>query len=404
MQVEMAYGQEKVALQVTESNVLTVQRQPQPAPVNDPAAAVREALESPYHFPPLRRALTPDDHVAIVVDEQLPGLANLLAPILEHLTEAQVHPDAVTLVCPTPAASQPWLDGLPEEFEEVRVEVHDSSDRDHLSYLASTRRGRRVYLNRTVTDADQVVVLGRRGYDSLTGYSGAETALFPSLSDEATLRDVQKQLTLRPPGQEPWPLEREAAEVAWLLGAPFLVQVIEGVGSEVLHVLGGTLDSSSEGRRLLDSAWRVQLSRRASVVVAGISGDAGRHRFTELAQALANAARVVEPGGRIILLTDTAPELGLAARVLREANDSRQALRLLSHETFAGRDAAFQWASAAEVATIYLLSRLEPDIAEELFTVPLEDAGQAQRLLVPGQSLVFLPEAHKMMASVKDDE
>ena len=44
------------------------------------------------------------------------------------------------------------------------------------------------------------------------------------------------------PGEATWPARQEAEEVAWLLGAPFLVQLIEGSGEEIAHVIGGSLD------------------------------------------------------------------------------------------------------------------------------------------------------------------
>lgn len=402
MRVAVAYGQKRIEYDVPEPDLVAVRRHSPAAALADPAEAVRAALETPFHFPALRRALTPDDHVAIVLDEELPQLAQLLTPILEHLLQAGIHSDAITLVCAPSSTGQPWLEDVPEQFENVRIEVHDRADRDRLSYLATTQQGRRIYLNRSVIDADQVVVLSRRNYDPLTGYGGAETALFPALSDAATLKVVQKQLSLKPPGAVPWPLEREATEVAWLLGAPFLVQVIEGADTAINNVIGGTLDSSTEGRRLLDAAWRAEVEKPADVVVASMGGDVSRHDFRELSRALANAARVVKPGGRIVLLTDSTPALGPEARLLREAGDSQQALQRLAGNDLLGREAAFEWASAADQATIYLLSRLPQEQAEELFTVPLEDAGQVQRLLGAGRSCVVLPEAHKMMAVVKN--
>ena len=47
----------------------------------------------------------------------------------------------------------------------MHVEVHDPSDRKRLAYLATTKQGHRIYLNRTAVDADQLVVLTRRDYD-----------------------------------------------------------------------------------------------------------------------------------------------------------------------------------------------------------------------------------------------
>src|SRR5262249_33739262 len=166
---------------------------------------------------------TPDDHVVIVLDQHVSLLPELLTPVLEHVREAHVALDAITLVCPPTQVSQKWVERLPREFRDVRVEVHDPTDRRRLSYLATTRKGRRLYLNRTVVDADQLVLLTRRTYDPLLGYSGSEGALYPALSDVATQKEMGSLLSMEAPGEKPWPVRREAAEVAWLLAAPFVV-------------------------------------------------------------------------------------------------------------------------------------------------------------------------------------
>src|SRR5262249_30087925 len=160
-----------------------------------------------------------------VLDEHLPLLAELLTPVLQHLVDAGVAPNAITLVGPPTQRSQEWARGLPPAFRQVRVEVHDPTDRRRLSYLATTRKGRRLYLNRSVVDADQVVLLTRRTYDPLLGYSGAEGALYPALSDEATRKELAGLLSMKAPREKAWPARREAAEVAWLLGAPFVVHL-----------------------------------------------------------------------------------------------------------------------------------------------------------------------------------
>src|SRR5262249_32973091 len=121
-----------------------------PKPLADPVAAVRQAMEAPFGFPPLRRALTPDDHVVVLVDEQLPRLAELGSVVLEHITSAGVDAANVTLLCPPSGSSHPWIDELPDEFGDVHVEDHDPKSRQKLAYLATTRAGRRLYLNRSL--------------------------------------------------------------------------------------------------------------------------------------------------------------------------------------------------------------------------------------------------------------
>ncbi|MFO0928692.1 MAG: lactate racemase domain-containing protein [Gemmataceae bacterium] len=224
MNVRMPFGRQHLDLDLAADRCLGVFRGPSPLP--DPAHAVRQALEVPWRYPPLRRALTPDDRVVVVVDETLPQLGELLPVVLEHVASAGVPAAAVTLLCPPGDAAHPWIDDLPDEFGDVHVEDHDPTNRQHLAYLATTKSGRRVYLNRTLVDADQVVVVGSRRYDLLLGYAGGEGSLFPTFSDEPTRDELDHRFHAAVPGSRPWPLREQAIEVALLLGQPFYVQGI----------------------------------------------------------------------------------------------------------------------------------------------------------------------------------
>lgn len=300
MRIAMDCGRQRLEFEIAEGNRVACPNPP--VALADPAAAVRAALESPFGYPPLRRALTPDDHVAVVLDERLPHLAQLLTPLLEHVAGTGIAPERITLLCPPSASRQPWLDGLPDAFEEVQLEIHHPADRKRLSYLATTREGKRLYLNRTVVDADQIVVLSGRRYDPLLGYAGAEGAIFPSLSDDATRNEMSTQGRLDEPGATAWPARREAVETAWLLGAPFFVQAIEAEGDGLADVVAGAAEAAVEGQKRQDARWRWKVGRAAETVVAGLAGDPSRQTFADLAAAAASAARVVRPGGRIALL------------------------------------------------------------------------------------------------------
>ncbi len=63
--------------------------------------------------------------------------------------------------------------------------------------------------------------------------------------------------------------------------------------------------------------------------------------------------------------------------------------------------AGFMWASAARNARLYLLSGLPSDVAEELFTTPLQSATEVQRLVGGEASCLLLPDAHKTLAIVR---
>jgi len=400
MRVGLDWANRRLDLEIAAENVVAIRRDPIAPAVSDPAAAVRNALEEPIDFPPLRRALTPDDQLVVVVDERVPQLPRLLVPILEHIRTAGVPAEAITLLCLPPSSGQPWLEDVPDEFADVRVEVHQPGDRRKLAYLAATKQGRRVYLNRSAVDADQLIFLTRRTYDPILGYAGAEGALFPGLSDEATQQALATQLHAEAPGREPWAIKREAGEIAWLLGAPFFVQVIEGSGDTITHIVAGPASSSGEAERLLDARWRLTVSEPADVVIAGLA--AGKPiTAKDFARAFFAASRVVKPGGRIVVLSDAAPPLGRSLELLGQREEAVAGLQLVMTERPADLATGFMWATAAQHARLYLLSGLSNDVAEALFTTPLTRDTETQRLLTEGSKCLSLPDAHKTLATVE---
>src|SRR5688500_10538539 len=106
MHMRIVWGRQQHELDVPEKNLVQPHRPAMPGVLADPVQAMRDALETPLAFPPLRRALTPADHVAIVVDETIPQMLPLLVALLEHLQEASISADAITLICLPPSSGQ----------------------------------------------------------------------------------------------------------------------------------------------------------------------------------------------------------------------------------------------------------------------------------------------------------
>ena len=367
-----------------------------PSPTASPRELVKAALEAPFGFEPMRRAITPDDHVAIVLDPDLPHPAELLAGVLDHLATAGVAPSAVTIISP-PAASQGWIDALPDEYAEVTAETHDPTERKKLAYLASTKADRRVYLNRSLVEAEFVVVLTGRRYDTVTGYAGAELAVYPTLADE----DIRTAYAGPFTKSNPWPGTDEAREVAWLLGMPFLVQVIEGPGGTIHDVVAGLLGSEPEGRRRQDARWAGTIGAKADTAVATISGPADRVTFRDLAAAVVTAAGAVVKGGRVVLLTDAAPALTDGVERLRAFDDPKEAWNAIRREKPDDAAACRQWCLATAAVRVCLASGYPDDVAEELFATPIRTPTEAQRLIDAAESVVVIPDAHKMKVTVE---
>jgi nickel-dependent lactate racemase len=396
--VEVAVGKSRWSLPVRDADLIPLPAA-RPAPVRDARAAVVEALDHPVRFEAFRRALTPDDRIALVVDESLPRLPELIAGVLEYLAGAGIPPSAVTVISP-PGSAQHWMNDLPDTMSDLQAEIHQPGDRKKLSYLAATREGHRIYLNRTLVDADQAIVLTGRGYDPLLGYSGAVGSVYPGMADADSLRAVVPKLSPQTAPDGSWPIHTEADEVSWLLGSPFFVQVIEGSGDEIEGVVAGFAESAAEGVARLNERWKSAVAEPADTVVVALSGDPERHDFAALARAAATGARAVKPGGTVIVLSEADPELGPATDVLRRTDEPPEAVKLLFREKPADAPAAVQWAWAAGRAKLYLASEIRPTTVEEMFATPLTGPKDVQRLLESSGRVLIVPDAHKSWVTV----
>src|SRR5579859_631073 len=305
-----------VTYSVRDDAVIAGRRAPIAPNLPNPAQALHDALEQPHRFPSLRRALLPDDQIAVVVDERLPRAGELVTTLLTYVTEAGVAPDSITVISAAGSA-QAWVNELPDALQDVRTEIHDPTDRKRLCYVASTQKGRRIYLNRTLIDAGQTIFLGGCRFDSMLGHADAASLLFPALGEAEAIKDSDHLFSAEAPGSDPWPLREEADEVAWLIGVPFLIHAIDGEGDGVSHLIAGTIEGSDECRNLLDARWRITFPQLAHTAVVTVSGDPARQDFETLARAALCAARVVEPNGRVVILSRANPSLGDGAKIGR---------------------------------------------------------------------------------------
>jgi len=171
MRSDIGYGLERLALEVPDRAVVEARRAPAAAPLADVPAAVAAALETPLGFPAPAPGFDPDGPCRRRRGRKLAALGDVAVAGARTPDGGAHHAGGDHAGLRASTTGQPWLEDLPDEYEEVRLEVHDPHDRKRLSYLATTRRGRRIYVNRTVVDADQIVVLSGRRYDPVLGYA-----------------------------------------------------------------------------------------------------------------------------------------------------------------------------------------------------------------------------------------
>jgi hypothetical protein len=339
------------------------------------AEAARAALESPLGLPPLRQVVVPGDRVAIAIGPGVPGLAILLEEIAVVLEAAGVSRSDISAVLPPGEdANAP----LPDHLVRVR---HDPDDRANLAYLATTAEGRRIYLDRALTDADVVLAVGTFRPESADAskVSGPDTGLFPGLSDAETRRDRTAPA--------------DAAEVAWLLGSLFQVGARAGIDGPAGVIAGSAAEVRAAGERSVEREWTFHAPETADLVIAGVGTGERPSTLADVAAALTNASRLVRPGGRIAVLSRATAEPGPAVERLRGHDDPRLAASSLRGlEGAEDYPVALALAHAIARADVYVSGPLDPDLIEDLGLVPLGRDEEAFRLAnLSASCLIFSP-------------
>lgn len=381
---------------------------PRGTPLADLTDATRHALAAPLNFPPLAQAVVPGDHVAIAVDHSVPQQAVIVAAVVETLLAAGITPAAITVVRTMADIGSHGVDPLalvdPAIRSDIQLETHNPATRDHLSYLAASHEAKPIYINRFIQEADLVVPIGCLRLDDSLGYFGIGGGLYPTFSDEKSLERYRAPRSNDSAVQRKR-LRKETEDVSWLLGVTLTVQVVPGAGEDVLHILAGdTASVIREGTRLCQEAWSFVVPERASLVVAAIEGDPSQQTWENVGRALSAASRAVRDDGAIALCTALDERLGPALQQLAHTDDLHGALRQIAKERPSDVLPATQLAHALERNKVYLLSRLDDSVVEELGIAAVESPEQIARLATRHESCIVLANAQHCVAHVENEE
>jgi len=402
MRGSVEFQDEQFELELSDETVVGLWNGPAGVSGEAAAVAVRDALEQPLDFPPVRQAVVPGDRVAIALDSSLGVVGPLLSVLVDLLCQSGVEPGDVTVV-----ASAGNRARLPDQLPQgIALELHDPTDQRRLAYLATTNEGRRIYLNRHVTDADVVIPVGRLGYDPILGYRGPWSAIFPSLSNQETRASYRQTLAGDAPEQRtPRPELDETFEVSWLLGTQFHLGLVPG-RSGLAEAWGGLAEPVRDlAIGAVDRLWSFRPPTRAECVVAGIGSPGVPTGIDELVEGLVTASRLVTHGGKIVALSRTQGVIGPSLQRLTDAGDPKNApAALRGHDSDPDSVAGRRLARVLAWADVYLYSGIDRQVVEDLSMVPIDHLDDARRLVARSSSCLLVSHADLTRGTVREEE
>ncbi|MGO9240026.1 MAG: nickel-dependent lactate racemase [Bryobacteraceae bacterium] len=339
MDVEMAFGRRGLRLELPSGSLppsaqWSVLTPRWATPVDDPGAAIDQALDHPVAGPPLEELARGRSSAAIsVCDITRPAPNHVtLPPLLERLQRAGIARENITILIATglhrPATAEEIVAIVgPEVSRRYRVENHFARRQEDHRHLGATARGTPVWIDRRFTDAGLRITLGFIEQHLMAGFSGGRKLVVPGLAYQDTIRALHCPHFMRDPSAvegsiEHNPLHAELLEIAALAHHDFALDVALAPGRRICGVFAGEPRASHaagiEFVRHHTTAWIPGLFDAAITSAAGHPLDL---TYYQSVKGVTAAAHIVHPGGAILLLAECAEGAGAAefSRLLLES-------------------------------------------------------------------------------------
>lgn len=410
-QVQLAYGHDRVAVEIPTANLMGVFRPKVMTGPVDEDVLISKALTKPVGSPRLRELVNPGDKVSIIIsDFTRPCPSSRLLPyLLDELGAAGLPDEDVFIVLGLGNHRQMMPEEIqavlsPEITDRLRVLNHDKSD---VVRLGVTSFGTPVEFFRPVVEADVRICLGVLAFHYFVGYSGGAKGVFPGVASKAGIT-TNHAMMMRPSAKmgviEGNPIREDIEEAAGMLGVDFILNVLVDLRHKVIGAVAGDVTAAHrKGCDMVAARGKVKISQLADIVVASAGGHPKDVDLYQAQKALENASYFVRDGGVIILVAECPEGFGdqTFERWILGAASPREILDRLQREFVLGGHKAGAFAVVQQRVTINLVSSMPPDVGLRIGMVPFDDPQRAFDIafneLGEDSRIVVLPHATAVM-------
>ncbi len=311
----LPYGKTEVCVRVPARNFLGLIKPNEQSVVVDPVGEIERALKEPIGTLTLSEIVDGKNSVAVVVDDFTRSFQSetMLLLLLSELNASGIKDKNISVIfgCGTHrAVRDDEANKLLGEAIIARVKTisHNCRAQDLVFVGKTKRHGNRVYLNRVFAEAEVKILLGDVGFHYYAGYGGGRKSVLPAVSGVDTIRDNHALLlnTSAKTGVLTGnPVHEDMTDAARLANIDFIVNVVANAQGEVVKAFAGDLEQAFfEATKLVDAMYRVQVDRKADVVVVSPGGFPADINLYQSYPAVDNVLSIAKRGGVVILVAE----------------------------------------------------------------------------------------------------
>jgi nickel-dependent lactate racemase len=402
-------------------------------PVEDPQAAVQEALSHPVDAPPIQdlargRGAASLKVCIVFTDITRASPDDLLVPaLLRELEAAGVRDENVTLLCGIGMhrASTPEekLTKLGQSVvDRYRVIDNEPQNEEALVDLGVTDGGVPVSAHRAAVEADLLIATGLVEPHQYAGYSGGRKTVAVGAAGEPLIAHTHGPAFVDHPGTrlgriEGNPFHEAITEAARRAGLDFILNVVLDDEKNIVCIKAGEpVETHRQLVAFARSIYEVPIPRRVDVAIGGVGypKDANLYQASRAASYLFFAPTpVVKPGGFLIVPARCGEGAGEGVgeqrffEAMRDAPDVQAILcDARKHGYPPGQQRAFVMAKVLEEARVVIVGGECPEVISACKMIPAatmdealalasrELGSQLEALIVP-HALLTLPVVRK---------
>ena len=387
MNIELGYGKEKVTLRVADHNLKAVLKPNSVKTDLTGEAEVMRALAHPIGSGRLSELVCAGESVCIVTsDITRPMPSKIVLPaVLRELRKGGVRLEDITVVFALgnhrkhTEEEKRYLAG-DEIYEKVRCV---DSDQERIVHLGDTSSGTPVDVFEEVARADRVICMGNIEYHYFAGYSGGAKAIMPGVSTAAAIQANHSKMVEETSAAgriEGNNLRADIDEIPNFLKIDFIVNVVlDEIKKIICAVAGDVIAAHREGCKFLDGIYKVQIKKKADIVIVSPGGYPKDINLYQAQKALDNSKHAVRDGGVVILAASCREGLGeeVFERWMTQAKSPDEMVKKIQEHFELGGHKAAAIGMVMGRADVYLVSDMDEGFVRSLFFTPFRSVQAA---------------------------